>query len=389
MGKRSSVPNRQYTDEFKLEAVRLAESIGGNQAAKRLEIPDSSLWNWIRLSRAGKLAAGEPGAVPVKRSGSELEAENARLRRELANTKLDLEIVKKRRRISRRAGALLRPVKYAWIDAHRDRFSVARMCRQLGVSRTGYCQWRTRPPSPRAQANAALDAQVASLHARYKRRYGRPRILRELEQPVGHERVRKSLQRQGLRPLYRVTTDSDHRKPVAPNVLDRRFDGWQINQAWVGDITYVATAEGWLYPAVIMDLASRRIVGWSMSDRIKADLVCQALKSAYWQRKPPPGLILHTDRGSQYAGDQHRALIRDFRMVQSMSRKGNCWDNAPMESFFKTLKVERVHQLRYDTRAQARLDIVDWIEGFYNRQRMHSAISYQVPVAAESGLMAA
>ncbi len=284
-------------------------------------------------------------------------------------------------------------MKYAWIDAHRDRFSVARMCRQLGVSRTGYCQWRTRPPSPRAQGNAALDAQVAALHAQYKRRYGRPRIVRALGQPVGHERVRKSLQRQGLRPLYRrpyrVTTDSDHRRPVAPNVLDRRFGGWQINQAWVGDITYIATAEGWLYLACIMDLASRRIVGWSMSDRIKSDLVCQALKSAHGQRKPPPGLIMHTDRGSQYAGDRHRTLIRDLRLVQSMSRKGNCWDNAPMESFFKTLKVERVHSLRYDTRAQARLDIVDWIEGFYNRQRMHSAINYQVPVAAESGPLAA
>lgn len=284
-------------------------------------------------------------------------------------------------------------MKYAWIDAHRDRFSVARMCRQLGVSRTGYCQWRVRPPSPRAQANAALDAQVAALHAQYKRRYGRPRIVRALGQPVSHERVRKSLQRQGLRPLYRrpyrATTDSAHRQPVAPNVLDRRFDGWRINQAWVGDITYIATAQGWLYLACVMDLASRRIVGWSMSERIKADLVCQALKSAYWQRKPPPGLIMHTDRGSQYAGDRHRTLIQDFRMVQSMSRRGNCWDNAPMESFFKTLKVERVHLLRYDTRAQARLDIVDWIEGFYNRQRMHSAINYQIPVAAESGPMAA
>lgn len=284
-------------------------------------------------------------------------------------------------------------MKYAWIDMHRDRFSVARMCRQLGVSRTGYCQWRVRPPSPRAQANAALDAQVAALHAQYKRRYGRPRMVRALGQPVGHERVRKSLQRQGLRALYRrpyrVTTDSDHRQPVAPNVLDRRFGGWQINQAWVGDITYIATGEGWLYLAVIMDLASRRIVGWSMSDRITSDLVCQALKSAYWQRKPPPGLIMHTDRGSQYAGNRHRTLIRDFCMVQSMSRKGNCWDNAPMESFFKTLKIERVHPLHYDTRAQARLDIVDWIEGFYNRQRMHSAINYQVPVAAEAGPRAA
>lgn len=219
--------------------------------------------------------------------------------------------------------------------------------------------------------------------------------MRALGQPVGHERVRvrQSLQRQGRRPLYRrpyrVTTDSDHRRPVAHNVLDRRFGSWQINQAWVGDITYIATAEGWLYLACIMDLASRRIVGWSTSDHIKSDLVCQALKSAYGQRKPPPGLILHTDRGSQYAGDPHRALIRDLRLVQSMSRMGNRWDNAPMETFFKTLKVERVHSLRYDTRAQARLDIADWIEGFYNRQRMHSAINYQVPVAAESGPLAA
>ena len=195
------------------------------------------------------------------------------------------------------------------------------------------------------------------------------RGLRKLGLQVGHERVRISLKRQGLRPVYkrpyRVTTDSNHRKPVAPNVLDRRFDGWQLNQAWVGDITYLATDEGWLYLAVIMDLASRRIVGWSMSERIKADLVCQALKSAYWRRKPAPGLIMHTDRGSQYASESYRALIRDYRLVQSMSRKANCWDHAPMESFFKTLNVERVHRLRYATRAQARLDVIDWIEGFY------------------------
>jgi putative transposase len=162
-----------------------------------------------------------------------------------------------------------------------------------------------------------------------------------------------------------------------------------VNQAWVADITYVATDEGWLYLATVMDLASRRIVGWSMSDRIKADLVCDALKSAYWRRKPAPGLIAHTDRGSQYASDRYRALIKEFRMTQSMSQRGNCWDNAPMESFFKTLKVERIYQLRYGTRAQARLDIVNWIEGFYNLRRMHSSIDYQTPVAAESSLMAA
>lgn len=284
-------------------------------------------------------------------------------------------------------------MKYAWIEEHRDRFSVTRMCRQLGVSRTGYCQWRTRAPSHRAMANAALDAQVAAIHAGSQRRYGRPRIVRGLRAQgvqVGHERVRHSLRRQGLRPVYkrpyRVTTDSAHHQPIAPNVLDRRFDGWRINQAWVADITYIATGEGWLYLACVMDLASRRIVGWSMSERIKADLVCQALKSAYWRRKPGAGLIMHTDSGSQYASDSHRRLIKDYRMIQSMSRRANCWDNAAMESFFKTLKVERVHQVRYETRAQARIDLVDWIEGFYNSQRLHSAIDYQVPNQLEKQL---
>jgi transposase InsO family protein len=287
-------------------------------------------------------------------------------------------------------------VKYAWIEEHRDRFHVTRMCRQLGVSRTGYCQWRTRAPSDRAIANAALDAQVAALHAGSKRSYGRPRIVRGLREQgvqVGHERVRNSLKRQDLRSVYkrpyRVTTDSAHHKPIAPNVLDRRVDGWRVNQAWVADITYVATNQGWLYLACVMDLASRRIVGWSMSERITADLVCQALRSAYWQRKPAAGLIMHSDRGSQYASASHRQMIKDYRMIQSMSRGANCWDNSAMESFFKTLKVERTHLLRYDTRALAKLDIVDWIEGFYNHRRMHSSIGYKTPVNAESSLRAA
>jgi len=205
--------------------------------------------------------------------------------------------------------------------------------------------------------------------------------------------VRNSLNRQGLRALYkrpyRITTDSNHQKPVAANILDRRFVGWRINQAWVGDITYVDTAEGWLYLACVMDLASRRIVGWSMGERMKTELVNEALKSAYWLRKPNAGLIIHTDRGSQYASDKHRKLIQDYQMVQSMSRRANCWDNAPMESFFKTLKVERLHQRRYESRTQAKLDIVDWIEGFYNRKRLHSSIGYVTPIDIERRSMTA
>ena len=287
-------------------------------------------------------------------------------------------------------------MKYAWVEKNRDEYTVSRLCRVLSVSRTGYCQWRVRSPSPQALANQALDAKVAAIHQDSRRSYGRPRIVQQLRQQgecVGAERVRQSLQRQRLRPVYRrayvTTTDSAHRLPVAPNLLDRRFKGWEPNRAWVGDITYVATKEGWLYLAVVMDLASRRIVGWSMSDIIDAKLVCAALRSAYWQRKPVAGLLVHTDRGSQYASHEYRRLAADFGVIMSMSRKGNAWDNAAMESFFKTLKVERIYQVRYDTRAQACLDIVDWIEGYYNRVRMHTAIGFLTPLAKERSFVAA
>jgi len=264
-------------------------------------------------------------------------------------------------------------------------------CRALvtvggGRARRTNVRWLTPP----------LTAQVAAIHAGSRRSYGRPRIVRDLNNQgieVGHERVRSSLKRQGLRPVYkrpcRVTTDSAHTKPIAPNVLDRRVEGWKVNQAWVADITYIATGEGWLYLACVMDLASRKIVGWSMSERITTDLVCQALTSAYWWRKPAAGLVMHTDRGSQYASHDYRRLIRNYRMVQSMNLRANCWDHAAMESFFKTLKVERVHQFRYETRAAARLDIVDWIEGFYNHRRIHSSIGFRTPVDAEASLRAA
>lgn len=281
-------------------------------------------------------------------------------------------------------------MKYAWMEAHSDRFAISRMCRVLEVSRSGYCQWRVRPPSARSVARSVLDVQVAALHTEHKQRYGRPRIVGALRSQglrVGAEQVRQSLKRQHLKPRYRrpyrVTTDSDHALPVAPNVLGRRFEGWSINEAFVGDITYIATGEGWLYLAVVMDLASRRIVGWSLGERMTAELVCQALRMAYWRRKPGPGLLMHTDRGSQYASRAYRRLLRDYGMIQSMSRKANCWDNSAMESFFKTLKVEQVYAVRYDTRTQARRDLVAWMEGYYNTRRLHSSIGFQTPTAWE------
>lgn len=287
-------------------------------------------------------------------------------------------------------------MKYAWIKSYRETFPVARLCRLLGVSRTGYCQWRSRPNSERTIANATLDVHVASIHAQSEQTYGQPRIVKQLQKSgrvIGHERIRQSLLRQGLRPIYkrpyRVTTDSQHDQPVAPNVLKRRFDGWQPNQAWVADVTDIRTRQGWLYLAIVLDLATRRIVGWSMNERMKTELVCDALTMAYQQRYPDAGLIMHTDRGSQYASKKYRKLLNDYGMVASMSRRANCWDNAVAESFFKTLKVERVYRQTYVTRDHARIDIVNWMEGFYNRYRLHSSIGFQSPVDAEASLKAA
>jgi len=176
---------------------------------------------------------------------------------------------------------------------------------------------------------------------------------------------------------------------LARNLLDRRLDGGAPNRAWATDIAYLLTDKGWLYLAAILDLGTCRIVGWAMSERMSAKLVCDALQMAYWRRRPAPGLLMHSDRGSQYAGAEYRKLLKQFHMRQSMSRKGNCWDNAPIESFFKTLKVERTYRLRYTSRDQARLDIVNWIEGFYNEKRLHSAIDYRSPADFERSLKAA
>ena len=287
-------------------------------------------------------------------------------------------------------------MKYAWIEEQGDQFPASRMCRVLGVSRTGYLQWRVRAPSARQRSNDKLGAQLRVIHAENNRSYGRIRLWKTLTdqgQRVGQERVRRLMKLNGLKSVYRrpyrVTTRSDHARPVAGNLLDRRFHQSEVDRAWVADITYVQTGEGWLYLAAVLDLASRRIVGWSMSERMPAKLVCDALAMAYFRRKPAAGLIAHSDRGVQYASHAYRSQLAQYQMVQSMSRRANCWDNAPMESFFKTLKVERVHRQRYQTRDEARADIVNWIEGFYNARRLHSALRYQSPVQFERGLRAA
>ena len=287
-------------------------------------------------------------------------------------------------------------MKYAWIEGQRDQYAVSRLCRVLDVSRPGYLQWRVRAPSARQSDDEKLGAQLRVIHAENDCNYGRVRLWRTLlaqGQRIGQERVRRLMKLNGLKAVYRrayrVTTCSEHTKPVALNVLDRNFKQRHVDRAWVTDITYVRTGEGWLYLAAVLDLASRRIVGWSMAPRMPAKLVCDALAMGYSRRRPAPSLIVHSDRGIQYASQEYRELLAQYRAVQSMSRKANCWDNAPMESFFKTLKVERIYRRRYETRDEARADIVNWIEGYYNARRLHSALDYRSPVQFERQLRAA
>lgn len=284
-------------------------------------------------------------------------------------------------------------MKYAWIRTHSGEFALARMCRVLGVSRSGYLQWSHRRTSKRQAANAALAAQIKLIHARHKQRYGRPRIWQELAsagQRVGHERVRRLMLKHGIRSIHRRkfchTTDSKHQLPVAANLLGQQFAVAQPDRIWLADATYIASSEGWLYLAAVLDLCTRRVVGWSMSTQLDAKVVCDALAMAYGRRQPKPGLIHHSDRGIQYASELFRTRLKRYGIIQSMSRRGNAYDNAPMESFFHTLKVECIHRRHYQSRDQARSEVIEFIEGYYNPIRRHSALRYLSPMNFERSL---
>jgi len=287
-------------------------------------------------------------------------------------------------------------VKFALIDAEKANFPVSFMCRQLGVSRSGLYAWRTRPQSKRASEDVELGARVLELHLESQRRYGSPRVQKALAaegRRVGRNRVRRLMRARGLaarpKPRFVVTTDSRHELPIAPNVLARRFDAELLNTAWASDITYLATAEGWLYLAVIIDLCSRRVVGWATSETLERTVCVEALQAALDERRPPPGLIHHSDRGTQYASADYRDLLQQNGIVCSMSRRANCWDNAVAESFFSTLKTELVGGRVYRTREQARLAVFEYIECFYNRKRLHSSIGYRSPAEYEAMMRAA
>jgi len=268
-----------------------------------------------------------------------------------------------------------------------DIWPVYLQCKVLGVSSSGYYAWLKRPPSKRAVANQNLLNDIQRIHWNSHKRYGSPRVLAALRSEgknIGKSRIEKLMRDNDLRALSKKrvrisTTDSKHNLPVAPNLVDRNFSAISPNDKWLADITYIPTGEGWLFLAAILDLCSRKIVGWAMRDHMRTKLPLAALMMAIQRQRPQPGLIHHSDRGSQYASHDYSDALAKAGMVQSMSRKGNCWDNAPMESFFHTLKTELVHHRNYATREDAKRDLFLYIEGFYNHQRIHSALGYLTP----------
>lgn len=260
----------------------------------------------------------------------------------------------------------------------------------MAVSRSGYYEWEKSPESLREKENKDLIQMITPIFKQGRSTYGTRRIKKRLAVQniiVSRRRIGNLMLVAGLscktKRKFKATTDSKHKQPISPNLLARQFNVAKPDHYWVGDITYIPTEEGWLYLAIVIDLFSRQVVGWSMSDRMKAKLVNDALLMAIWKRKPARGLILHSDRGSQYASDSHRQILQDHGVNQSMSRKANCWDNAVSESFFGTLKTELIHQQKFKTREEAKHAIFEYIEVFYNRIRIHSANDYLSPVEYE------
>ena len=275
---------------------------------------------------------------------------------------------------------------YQFIAHHASQYPVAVLCRVLGVSRSGYYAWRTRPASCRRRADGQLAAQIRQIHAASRRTYGSPRIHAELQDQgvrCSEKRVAHVMRRAGIRACQprrsRTTTDSRHALPVAANLLNREFAAPAANTKWAADITYIDTSEGWLYLAVVLDLFSRRVVGWAMQSTLERGLVLDALEMALAQRQRTTTLVHHSDRGSQYASGDYQARLAAAGIQCSMSHRGDCFDNASVESFFSTLKRELVYPQRFATRPEARRGIFEYMEVFYNRKRRHSALGYLSP----------
>ncbi|MCS6503992.1 IS3 family transposase [Burkholderia thailandensis] len=386
----SKTTRARYTLEFKLEAVRLVKA-GQSVAAvaATLDVPSQSISNWLKAEQEGKL--GGAGTKPVSPEQMEL----SRLRAEVARLKMERDILKKALRVLREGV----DVKYAFIERNRHHWPISVLCEVLDVSPSGFHQrrQRTAQDKPRRSrvSDDALLAHIRAIHAEVKGEYGWPRMWKELVARgvrVGKERVRKLMAQHGIRARHKrkyiATTNSNHNLPVAPNLLARNFTATAPNQVWTSDITYCATAEGWVYLAVIIDLFSRQVVGWSMQSHMKAELVTDALRMAWFRRRPDAGVIVHSDRGSQYCSGLFQDSLKAYGMRSSMSRRGDCWDNAPTESLWGSLKVARLHGRHFATRRAAMDEIVDWL-GFYNSRRLHSTLDYVSPMTFEKNWFAA
>jgi putative transposase len=292
-------------------------------------------------------------------------------------------------------------VKYAWIGRHKKQWPISVQCEVLDVSTSGYFEHQRRkdtaPPANAGKrtSDEALLVHIKASHAGSKGEYGWPRVWKELRAngiKVGKERIQRLMKRHGIKARgkrkFVVTTDSKHNLPIAPNLLNRNFQPEQPNTVWTGDITYIQTDEGWLYLAVVLDLYSRQVVGWSMQPHMHTSLVTDALRMAWFRRRPEPGLIFHSDRGSQYCSHAYQQTLVEYGMQSSMSRKGNCWDNAPTESLWGSLKVGRLYGMRFETRRQAMDAVIDWLM-FYNHKRLHSTLGYISPMQFEQNWLAA
>ncbi|MFP1908969.1 IS3 family transposase [Lonsdalea quercina] len=354
-----------HTPEFRDEALKLAERIGVAAAARELSLYGSQFYTW-RSKQQQQMTASE--------RENELAAENARLKRQLAEQAEELAILPKGRDILREAPEM----KYVFIEKYRAEFSIKAMCRVLRVARSGWYVWRKRrcQITPRQQFRHMCDEAVRKAFAEAKQRYGAPRLADELPE-YNMKTIAASLRRQGLRAKasrkFSPVSYREHGLPVSENLLKQNFIASGPNQKWAGDITYLRTDEGWLYLAVVIDLWSRAVIGWSMSSRMTAQLACDALQMALWRRKRPENVIVHTDRGGQYCSADYQALLKRHTLRGSMSAKGCCYDNACAESFFHTLKVECLHGERFISREIMRTTVFNYIECDYNRWRRHSA----------------
>ncbi|MDH2311247.1 IS3 family transposase [Methylobacterium brachiatum] len=374
---------RKFGREFKIEAVRLVRERGVSvaQAARDLDVHETMLHRWVKQAAADPQHAF-PGQGQMKPEQIEID----RLRKEVARLKAERDILKKGRRLLCEGSDM----KFAFIAKHRAVWPVAWMCSALSVSRSGFHAWLTRTPSQRAREDEVILVKTRASFVASDRTYGARRVWRDvLAEGIscGLHRVERIMRQNALRARPRrrgLPKDAGERATTSPNLLERRFAADAPNRKWIADVTYIWTAEGWLYVAAVIDLFSRRVVGWSMQTSMTAQLVTDALVMAIWRRGKPDALLHHSDQGSQYTSEAFQRLMAEHDVTCSMSRSGNVWDNAAMESFFSSLKTERTARRAYRTRDEARADVFDYIERFYNPARRHSTLGYLSPVEFEN-----